>query len=375
MCARAPPCGMLRVIAEGSIPTWRPRHHGHRLVLPRGVSRGASPARFDRRAGETSGCFALPAHPVTGRPHPDGCHCNDLVGHDHRARRGADLRRRRPRPPPARAVDEGVRDRAHRLRRAGRPLRPVGVGGVGQPVRRRVLRRLADRVLPLDRQPVRLPADHGQLQGATGVPADRPAGRDHPGHHHARLLHPGRCCGDQPVRVGVLPLRRVPDLHGRQAVQERQHRGRRISREPVPGLGRAGLPGRLGVGRHQAAHPDRRQAAADADVHRHRGARHDRPALRAGLDPGDLRPDSGALPGADREHLRADGPTPAVLPDRRPAQAPGLPVLRARCPAGLHRGQADLARPAREQPAVHQRRRAGQPSPTSRSSSRCGRSC
>ena len=49
---------------------------------------------------------------------------------------------------------------------------------------------------------------------------------------------------------------------------------------------------------------------------------------------------------------------PAVLPHRGPARPADLPLLRARGDPGLHRGQADPPRPAREQPAVHQRRRA-----------------
>ena len=44
---------------------------------------------------------------------------------------------------------------------------------------------------------------------------------------------------------------------------------------------------------------------------------------------------------------------------RRPAQAAGLPVLRAGVHPALHRRQADPARAARERAAVHQRRRAG----------------
>ena len=50
----------------------------------------------------------------------------------------------------------------------------------GPRARRRVLRRLDHRVQPLGRQPVRLPADHGQVLRAAGAAAVGPA----VGHHH-----------------------------------------------------------------------------------------------------------------------------------------------------------------------------------------------
>ena len=48
-----------------------------------------------------------------------------------------------------------------------------------------------------------------------------------------------------------------------------------------------------------------------------RRARQHRPALRARLDPGHLRPDAGAVPGLHGQRLRADGSAPALLPARR----------------------------------------------------------
>ncbi len=57
-----------------------------------------------------------------------------------------------------------------------------------------------------------------------------------------------------------------------------------------------------------------RQAAGHPDVLRHHRPRHDRPALRARLDPGDLRADQGAVHRAHRQPLRADGAAPALLP-------------------------------------------------------------
>ena len=47
--------------------------------------------------------------------------------------------------------------------------------------RRAVRRRLADRVQPVDRQPVRVPDHHGQVLGAPEVPAGDPDGGHHPG--------------------------------------------------------------------------------------------------------------------------------------------------------------------------------------------------
>ena len=53
-----------------------------------------------------------------------------------------------------------------------------------------------------------------------------------------------------------------------------------------------------------------------ADVPRDHRARHDRPAVRAGLDPGDLRPHEGAVPGLHGQRVRPDGSASAVLPAR-----------------------------------------------------------
>ena len=83
------------------------------------------------------------------------------------------------------------------------------------------------------------------------------------------------------------------------------------------------------VPRPQALVPGQRRPRRLADADRDHRARHHRPAVRARLDPGDLRHHPGALPGLHRQRLRADGPAPALLPARRPARAPGLPLARA----------------------------------------------
>ena len=71
---------------------------------------------------------------------------------------------------------------------------------------------------------------------------------------------------------------------------------------------------------------DRRPAHGHPDAGGDVRDRVDGPAVRARLDPRDLRPDPGAVPGLHRERLRADGPAAAVLPARRPAVAAGVPV-------------------------------------------------
>ena len=112
-------------------------------------------------------------------------------------------------------------------------------------------------------------------------------------------------------------------------------------------VGRAALPVHRRVPRHQAHRAARRQAADHADADRDHRARQHRPAVRARLDPGDLRADPGAVPGLHRQRVRADGPAPALLPARRAAEAAGLPVARAVGDPRLHRREAGAPRDAR----------------------------
>ncbi len=120
------------------------------------------------------------------------------------------------------------------LRRPGDRLRHLGHGAPrrrpeGRRLRSAVLRRLADRVQPVDRQPVHLPDHHGELQGAEEAAAGGPAGR----HHHRagvpRHLHRARRGRDQQLLVDLLHLRRVPALDRVDAGQG--HRARRRRRE------------------------------------------------------------------------------------------------------------------------------------------------
>ena len=194
-----------------------------------------------------------------------------------------------------------------------------------------VLRRVAHRVLAVDRQPVHLHHHHGQLLGAPEVPADRPDDRHRARPRDAGDLHRGRRRGDQRVQLGLLPLRGVPALDGRQAGQGGQQRRRPggVRGEP-PGQVRREPPARdQRVARHQALHHGERQAPDHADVPGGAHARDHGPPLRPGLDPRDLRPHPGPLPRLHGERLRADGAAAAVLPHRRPAAQAHLPVLRA----------------------------------------------
>jgi tellurite resistance protein TerC len=60
-----------------------------------------------------------------------------------------------------------------------------------------------------------------------------------------------------------------------------------------------------------------------------------------------------------RDRVQPARAAAAVLPGRRTARPPGVPVVRAGRDPRLHRRPADPARPAREQPAVRQQRRPG----------------
>ena len=132
------------------------------------------------------------------------------------------------------------------------------------------------------------------LRGAAGLPAEGAADRHRDGTGHAGGVHRGRRGGDQRLQLGVLPVRRVPHLHRAEAGPGERPRGglRSGTRKPS---GQAGPPVRADhrrVRRRQVPHPGRWQAGrhpADAGARRHRLHR---PAVRAGLDPGDLRPDS-----------------------------------------------------------------------------------
>ena len=104
-----------------------------------------------------------------------------------------------------------------RLRRRRDRLRRVGVDLPRPRLRDRVLHRLADRVQPLDRQPVRLHRPDGRAQGPAEVPAGSADGGHHPGADLPRHLHRPRLPARSTTSLGLLRLRRVPRLHRRTA--------------------------------------------------------------------------------------------------------------------------------------------------------------
>src|SRR3954471_9156603 len=267
---------------------------------------------------------------------------------------------RRPRPrgaAAARAVAQGVGPVGDLLRRPGAVVRRRPADGHERPVRHRVLRRLADRVLAVGRQPVRLRDHHGAVQGAPGPPAGGPHGRDHHRPGPARDLHLARRRGDRPLHLGLLPLRRLPRVHrGQPAPAPRRGRGVRGERADPPAA--PGPPAHRRVLRQQAAGRARGQEALDADARGVHRPRHDRPAVRARQHPGDLRADPRGLHRLHRERLRPDGAAPAVLPARRSAAPPGLPLAGAVGDPRVHRRQAGARGRARELAAVPQRREA-----------------
>ena len=156
------------------------------------------------------------------------------------ARRPLHHRPATPRAEPARIQHLGVD-----LRRPRAALRPRRLVHVRCDVRRRVLCRLADRVQPLGRQPLRLRDHHDAVRRTPEAPAGSPADRHHPRPDHARRVHRRRRRADLAVRLGLLHLRRVPDLHRDQLrAAGRARRGglQGEHADPVEPPGAAGLP-------------------------------------------------------------------------------------------------------------------------------------
>ena len=120
------------------------------------------------------------------------------------------------------------------------------------------------------------------------------------------------------VYTAVQPGEELPLARGR---APRGQRGGEV--RPVAPQRRRRVP------RPEALVPAERRPRRLADADRDHRARYDRRAVRARLDPGDLRHHPGALPGVHRQRVRADGPAAALLPARRAAEAAGLPVARA----------------------------------------------
>ena len=191
--------------ARGSIPSSRVRHHGSRRRLP-----GHAPRRLDA-AGERLSGFDR-THPLE-RPFL-GPATSALVRSRLADRADADPRCRSAADPQAAAhpVDAGVHPVGRVLRDARADLRRAHVDLRRRRVRGAVRRRVAHRVQPVDRQPVRLRAHHEPVRRAAPLPAGSPDGRHHHRAHPSRRVHPGRRRGDREVQLGVLHLRRLPGL-------------------------------------------------------------------------------------------------------------------------------------------------------------------
>ena len=247
-----------------------------------------------------------------------------LVAHHRRHHRRPALRRLRHRPPPARAVDEGGRHRAGRLRRRWPSLFGIGVWCFAghQYGTEFFAGWLTEYSLSVDNLFIFI-----IIMAKFAVPRQLPAEALLVGIVLALVMR------GIFIAVGAAAINNfswvfylfgaLPRLHGGQAGQGGQRRRRRRVRgEPADQVrSSARCPRPSEWHGTKLADQGERQAGDHPDVHRDRRARHDRPAVRARLDPGDLRPDPGALPGADRQHLRADGPAPALLPDRRAARS------------------------------------------------------
>ena len=120
------------------------------------------------------------------------------------------------------------------------------------------------------------------------------------------------------VYTGVKLAREHHDAEHPDPREERDGIAVRLLKRLVPTDG--------GVPRRPPHGADRRQAVLHADARRHGRDRVDRPAVRARLDPRDLRPDRGAVHRLHGQRVRAAGPASAVLPHRRSARAAHLPV-------------------------------------------------
>jgi len=229
-------------------------------------------------------------------------------------------------------VDGGDDHAGRGVRRTGRHHRRRGRRGP-------VLRRLADRIQPVARQPPGVrPADQ-QFRGGAPVPRPGAAARDPARPAAARPAHRRRRCGPAPVRLGGIHLRGVPGLCRRPDGVPPPGPGggggrRPAARRPPRSAGRA--PGRRGPADHPGAGAPLRHAAAHPG-HRHRG---DRRAVRRRLHPGDLRPDPRPVPGVLRQPVRAARPAAPVFPHRRPAGPAGVSVRGPRRRPRLHRAQA-----------------------------------
>ena len=158
----------------------------------------------------------------------------------------------------------------------------------------RVLRRLADGVQPVHRQPVRLRHHHGEVRGAA-ADTSRPRCSSASSWRWSCAASSSRSA-PRPSRTSAGSS--TSSARSSSTPRQAGHPGRdgrgRLRGEPAARSGSSTVPRHPGVARRQAVRADRRQAGHHPDVHRDPRARHHGPAVRAGLDPGDLRPHLGA---------------------------------------------------------------------------------
>ena len=228
-------------VGRGVFLSRRSRQHGLRprgsgpgpaVVAPSGRRRKRPPTAARRCAGPPKIGAAM--NRVCRRSLVERFHLG-LGRHPRRPGRRARRRSADRRPPAARAEHARGRHLGRLLRRPGAALRRRRLAHLGRQARRRVLHRLADRVQPVGRQPLRLRDHHGPVRRAPAVPAEGAAHRHRAGAGHARRVHRGRRRPDRAVLLGLLHLRRVPGLHRDHAVQAgRERRGRLQGEHPHP---------------------------------------------------------------------------------------------------------------------------------------------
>ncbi|CAA9256475.1 MAG: Integral membrane protein TerC, partial [uncultured Arthrobacter sp.] len=300
------------------------------------------------------------------------CSLLGLAGSDRRDPRHAC---HRPVRPPPRPRDRRPRGRplVRRLGCLRCRLRSAHLAGVRRRVRAAVLRRIPHREIPGRRQRLRLGHHLQLLRRPPRIPASGPvprgAGRSRlPRHLHRRRLRHHRI-----RRLGALPVRGVPALHGLpdDPPAQRAHGAGEVTRpQAVP----PPCPDDRCLPRPAPARPEERRPPCHAAAGGARPRRGHGHHLRGRLHPGDLRRHRRGVPCLHRQRLRHPRPAGHVLPARRPDAPLHLPQGGPRAGADLGGYQdapedrhllhphPDFARRRRDHPGrVHRRQPARHP--------------